>query len=494
VSPPVTICTRCNRAVPRRGVAWPEGFVCNRCYQQATRRHGPCPDCGRHRLLPGLHGNTPCCADCSGIDKDFACTRCGQEDEPHRKGLCARCCLREDLTAMLADSTGAIPTTVRPLAEALIAQEHPRSALIWLRNPEVVALLQGFADGSLPMTHGSFAAQANRRTANHLRDLFVHHGLLPPRDRTLLGFQAWLERTLAAYPPATACLLAGFANWHHLRQMRALAQQGQLTPGRAATARQEITTAAQLLAHLQDNGIAPSDLRQAHIDAWLAQGPTTRYTARTFVVWAVRTRRLPKVDFPHRAGRTRPVLPEDQRLQLLRRGLTDPAWAPAWIRLAAVLLLLYGQPTTRISRLRLSDITDAGEHTAIDLGNQPAVLPPAVADLLAEHLADRPNTSTATNRNSPWLFPGARAGQPISADHLMNQLRKHGVELQAARNGALRQLLLDMPPAIASKVLGYSANVTEKHARHAAQNWNSYPATRKLDNEPDRALERSGGS
>lgn len=472
---PALTCARCRREVPRRGVDWPEGFVCNRCYQQATRRRGPCPTCGEHRLLPGLAAGEPTCADCAGLGKDFHCTRCGQEDEPHRKGPCARCCLRDDLTAVLADPTGQIPVAVRPVIDALIGQDHPRSALIWLRNPDVVQLLRGLADGSLPLTHETFDAHPARRTAMHVRELFVRYEALPGRDRTVLLFEAWLERTLPSYSPATAAMLAGFARWHHLRQMRPLAETGQLRPGRAATARQEITVAAQLLTHLETHGVAPTELRQGHLDAWLAEGPSTRYVARTFVVWAVRNRRLAAVEFPHRTAKTRPVLPEDERLALLRRCLHDQEWAPAGVRLAAVLLLLYGQPVTRICRLRLADITRDHGSVTLNLGDEPAVVPPAVEDLLAQHLAHRPNTATAANADSPWIFPGVSPGQPVSPNWLMIQLRNHGIELQAARNGALRQLVLDMPPAIAARVLGYSAIVTETHARHAAATWQSYP-------------------
>lgn len=469
-------CARCARRVPRRGFDWPEGFVCNRCYQQATRRRGACPVCAEHRLLPGLIGGEPTCADCAGLGKDFHCARCGQEDEPHRKGLCARCCLRDDLTTMLAAPTGQIPTTIRPVTDALIAQDHPRSALIWLRNPDVTRMLRGLADGSMPLTHDSFDAEPERRSAMHLRELFVRYGVLPERDRTLLLFEAWLKRTIPSYSPGTAALLTAFARWHHLRQMRPLADTGQLRPGRAATARQEITVAAQLLTHLESLGVTTDELDQSHLDAWLAAGPTTRYTARTFVIWAVRNRRLPAVNFPHRTGKTRPVLPEDKRLAMLRRCFRDEQWASPGIRLAASLLLLYGQPVSRICRLRLKDIARHRDVVTFDFGDEPAIVPPVMQALLDQHLAQRPNTSTAANADSPWLFPGFRPGQPLTPSTLMTQLRTHGIDLQAARNGALRQLVLDMPHAVAARILGYSPAVTENHARHAATPWQSYPA------------------
>jgi RecJ-like exonuclease len=91
-------CARCTRTGSRFATTWPEGRICRRCYQRATRIRGLCPGCRDDRLLPGLIDAMPACVDCAGIPKDFHCTRCGREDEPVRVGLCAHCCLTDDLT------------------------------------------------------------------------------------------------------------------------------------------------------------------------------------------------------------------------------------------------------------------------------------------------------------------------------------------------------------------------------------------------------------
>ncbi|MGQ0846592.1 MAG: hypothetical protein ACT4QF_20910 [Sporichthyaceae bacterium] len=449
-----TICARCIRPVPRRGVVWPEGFVCRRCYQQATRRRGRCPSCGRERLLPGLLDATPVCSDCARLGCEFACTRCGEEDEPHRKGLCARCCLSDDLTFMLTGPDGCIAEAVRPVVAALVAQNHPRSAMIWLRNPEVLRLLGALADGSLPATHEALDAEPPSRTLTHLRDLLVHHGVLPPRDRTLLLFENWLQTFLADRSPSQRVLLAGFANWHHLRAMRPLAERQALKPGRAATARQELTLATQLLEHLDGLGVAPAELAQKHLDAWLAPGPSTRYTARTFVHWAMANGHMQRIEFPRRQAATTPVTAEDEQLRLLQRCLTGQGAASTRTRLAAVLVLLFAQPVTRICRLRLDDILVDGDRIAVRLGRTPAELPEALHPLVLCHLADTGNVHTAANADSPWLFPGGRAGQPMTANAMMIELRRAGLELRSARNAAMRSISLDLPAAIAADVLG----------------------------------------
>lgn len=72
-------CARCERTDVRLATTWPEGRICRRCYQRATRIHGTCPACNIHRLLPGLLSGEPACRDCAGIPKDFHCSRCGRE-------------------------------------------------------------------------------------------------------------------------------------------------------------------------------------------------------------------------------------------------------------------------------------------------------------------------------------------------------------------------------------------------------------------------------
>jgi hypothetical protein len=141
-------------------------------------------------------------------------------------------------------------------------------------------------------------------------------------------------------------------------------------------------------------------------------------------------------------------------------------------------LLLYAQPLTRIARLRLQDVTTADAATALHLGGDAVPVPEPVLPLLAQHLDERRNTNTAANVDSPWLFPGYRPGQPLHRSHLMKLVRDNGVHLLGGRNSALRQLVLDMPPAIAAQALGYSPQIAEAHARSAGTTWVTYASYR----------------
>jgi hypothetical protein len=481
LTPDEKLCARCRKPAVRLGAKWPEGRVCRRCYQRAARTHGTCPGCGTKRLLPGLDDTgSPVCVECAGIPADFHCTQCSAEEEPYRARRCARCCLQDHLAELLDDGTGTVSETLRPLHEGISAQPHPRSALTWLRNPDVRDLLATIATGVRPLAHATIDAHRSPRTAMHLRELFIEHGILEPIDRNLLHFETWLDRILAELTnPDHHALIKQFATWHHLRRMRQLSAAGELNWGTARAAKQDISVAKDFLGHLSDRGKLPSQCRQEDIDHWIATGPTTRSTARTFVRWAVRNQHLPRVDFPYRKANSRPVLDQNERLRLLRETL-DNHHIPLHHRAAAVLLLLYAQPLTRIASMQCEQITrtDHGE-TVVVFDDQPVPVPHPFDEILQEHLADRPNMNTAANRASAWLFPGYRPGQHLHPGHLMKKLRESGIHLLGARNATLRALVLTMPPPVAAHALGYSTQITEQHAKQAGNNWATYASYRR---------------
>lgn len=58
----------------------------------------------------------------------------------------------------------------------------------------------------------------------------------------------------------------------------------------------------------------------------------------------------------------------------------------------------------------------------------------------------------------------------------MNRLRDLGIDVQAARTSALRGLVTQAPPPVVAQLLGYSYQVTERHARAAASTYSRYVA------------------
>ena len=120
--------------------------------------------------------------------------------------------------------------------------ERPESILTWKRRPVVHALLTALGEGTVELTHDAFdAADKGGKTAEHLRELLVHHGLLPHRDRDLARFQIWLDVRLEATEPAWARrVLERYGRWHHVRAIRRQLTEGRSAQGRVHLAKQEI--------------------------------------------------------------------------------------------------------------------------------------------------------------------------------------------------------------------------------------------------------------
>ena len=114
-------------------------------------------------------------------------------------------------------------------------------------------------------------------------------------------------------------------------------------------------------------------------------------------------------------------------------------------RIAALILLLYGIPVRKICELTRADVAVTPERTTIKIGNLPAPIPQALLPLFHQHLA-APGNHRTMNHDSTWLFPGTNAGQHITEQMLMKRLRSLGIDITAAKNGALHDLIKEIDP------------------------------------------------
>ncbi|MCU1676319.1 MAG: hypothetical protein JWM93_1077 [Frankiales bacterium] len=312
-----------------------------------------------------------------------------------------------------------------------------------------------------------------------MRQLLQHHDLLPRRDDDLARFEQWLAQRLEdTTDPDTRRLVERFGTWHHLRRIRARSRDGQPTHGSVHTAKQELTETGRFLDYLRARGQTLSTCSKADLDEWLTTGPTTRTLIRTFIVWARRNRLChAALDVAHRTARSSPLMTQDQRLGLIRQCLTGETETVAY-RLAGLLLLLYAQPVTRICQLRTTDVLVSPTAMFLQLGDKPAIVPEPFADLIRTHLANRPNMRTGNTVGSPWLFPSRRPGEHLHASTVMERLRANGIHLLGSRNAALRQLVRDVPAPLLADQLGYSPQITHRHAALAAETMAVYGSIR----------------
>lgn len=472
-------CARCERTDVRFATTWPEGRICRRCYQRATRIHGTCPACDTHRLLPGFIHGQAACSDCAGIPKDFHCAGCGREDEPVRAGLCAHCCLTDDLTDLFDTGHGAIAEHLQPLFDALTNQKHARSAKVWLIvNPDATTLIRDLARGKLPLEHATFTEHHNPRKVAFLRELCIEHGLLAPVHLDIERFQTWLARKTALAHPDDGRIVNQYGRWVHLNRMNHLAEIGQLKKGTFLSAKQSTTVALDFLAFLREHETPPADCGQAHIDNWLTGGPTTRSLARGFIRWAMQLGHMPSIEIPYRLAKTTPIITQEQRLEHIQQLLKPDAALRPLERAAALLLLLYGQPLARIARMRLDQLEAGDDGVTIRFATDQLRIPEPFAAVVRTHIHDLPNSNTSAHRDNVWLFPGAQPGQHIHQSTLMNLLRDAGIDLRGAKNAALRELVLQMPAPIVADSFNYSYTVTEQHRRNAGAQFIDYLAKR----------------
>jgi hypothetical protein len=475
VSPADLVCARCDRAVRLGSAHWPEGHLCATCHTHALETYGRCARCGIDRLVPGIAPDGGrLCTDCAGGLGDFTCELCGREARRHRRGVCGNCVLTERLAVLLDDGTGRIRPELAPFAEAFCQMKRPRGGLTWIGRQHVQRMLRTLADPDTPITHETLNGMSPWRSVAYLRDLLMLHGILPAADRHLVLFERWLGDVVSGIDQREhRQIVERFAAWHVQRRLRRFADHGPVTDKQTQQARSEVRQAVAFLTWLDGRGRTLAAGRQSDVDAWYAGAYTAHRLTHAFLRWAMTNRLLPRLVIPHQSTTNPAPISQRQRLDLLRRLLTDDD-IPLPDRVAAILMLLYAQPLTRVLRLTLDDILHHDGEVSIRLGDPPTPVPEPFASLLLRHIDQRLNLTTATNAEARWLFPGRRGGQPMTPASIEIRFRRHGIPARKARTAALRQLVLQAPAPVIAKTLGYSYDQTARVAVEAGSPWSRY--------------------
>ena len=368
------------------------------------------------------------------------------------------------------------PAAMSTIVDILCDVDRPESIFTWKRSPKVQQLLTGLASGRIPLTHEGLDDLGGGRHVGHLRSMLEHHGLLPRRDEHLARFESWLATKLEAIPqPSVRRPVEQFATWHHLQPAAPKFHAGPVFRGAVRSAKQEITETVKFLHWLNETHYrTAATCNQQDVDEYLVAGPTTRHLIRTFFVWAKANKINKSVQIGHRQAKTTRTLTQDQRLAWLKELLGGDADTLAY-RVAGMLLLLYAQPLVKVAALPTTAIVVTPHELRIALGKEPAPLPEPFADMIRHHLNSRPNLrTTGGSIESPWLFPGSRAGKHLDPQSIMLRLRELGINLLGARNAAIQNLVAEVPPPLVAELLGYSYQVTHRHAEIAAQPWSQY--------------------
>ncbi|HEX2698597.1 MAG TPA: hypothetical protein VHM89_00130 [Acidimicrobiales bacterium] len=410
------------------------------------------------------------------------CVECGREDKLYERGRCERCALVRRTAHVLSGPDGMVPAGLVGVRDTIAASPTPRKALNWLRQGAGAPILTEMARGTMAVSHEALDAHGRPRAANHVRQMLVAHGVLPPRDERLVALERMNAQTVAAMGRADdRKTVAAFATWRVLRRVRRRADHHTNERTAINHARNQVIGATRFLDWLADHGLTLATCTQGDLDLWLATGGRSRYDAHHFVDWTSQRKLSPKLSVPSLRSGPGDCLDAEQRWTIIATLLRAPGIETA-DRVAGSFVLLYAQTLSRIAVMTVDAVTITGSDVSVRFGTQ-AVL---VAAPLATHITDLINTGRAHHVGigstpSRWLFPGHLPGQPITALRLGQRLSAFGIDGRAARRAAQAQLAAEVPAVVLAEMLGIAVGTAVDWVHAAGGDWATYASITAAD-------------
>jgi protein-disulfide isomerase-like protein with CxxC motif len=489
---PAPVCESCRRGrlAPRERCAGcgeskrvvartPRGPECSAC---RTRRLKSTVDCQRcdQRARPSV-ADPRVCERCAGEPVRQVCRGCGAEEQNYADGRCARCVLAERLQALAAAGDPSAVERLTPYLAAVRDGAKPWSVLSWMTLSAGYRTLEELTRGELELSHEDFDTVRRGQSTRYLRAALVRAGVLPVRDEQAAKLDAFIRAQVAHLSDGEdRARLRAFAVWQIQHDLKRRERRGETTRSSERLARAQISVAVELITWLHAHGMTLRELRQEHLDRWIADGSTYRRRVRAFLAWARRGGLLPALEAPRAEprGHADPLDP-DLRLRLVGTLLADDT-LDLRDRVAGCLLLIFAQPITRLARLNVDDVDDHGRPVRLQLGPEPLDLPEPLGALVAELKHRRPGLAT-TGAGEPgrWLFPGLRLDAPLHPEHMRRRLRRLGIIARPGRAAALMHLAQTLPPAILADLLGISESRAAGWTRAATGDWARYAAQAK---------------
>jgi hypothetical protein len=361
--------------------------------------------------------------------------------------------------------------------------------LRWLIKPRAQEALRVLANAEGPVTHATVDACPPGHARHYLRALLVEAEVVTRRDEPIDRLETWIEEFTAGINPRHAALLEPYARWGILRTARRRAARRGFTANAADACREQIRTALRLIDHVEASGRQINDLTQAILDDWTAGNRDRSRRIAGFVAWLGKRGIVENVTVA-RGPQVRPseIADEDDHRRRIAHLLDDNSGIELPVRVAGLLVLLFGAQLTHIRSLTTAHVTFEGTATRLALVRHPIDLPDSVADLvnrLVRQAFDNPRAKTLDS-DAHYLFPGGRAHEPLHARTLSVKLTEAGIPSRLSRNHAMVALTSDLPAAIVAAQLGLSASATALWAKFDQRDTAEYLVARK-DSAKDQA-------
>jgi hypothetical protein len=372
-----------------------------------------------------------------------------------------------------------MPEELIPVRAAIAAADNPAIVRRWLRASTAGQVLARLATGGIPLSHDALDQAGADRSIESLRALLVAVGALPDEDRSLGRLERFFDHYLASrvVDPLHRKTVRAWLRWQVLPRLRKRTAAGKPVAHSANNARRNLSSVAQLLDQLARDGRNLHSAVQADIDNWFAQPGAACWLARSFLAWARQRRHLDRqIQLPSPPKDRPNVIDDTGRWDTARRLVSDST-IPVDDRVAAALVVLYGQPLSRIARLTTSDIrtgSDGAVKLNLDGRHMPLHEPFAT---LIRRLPLRRTNGVNDQIESPWLFPGRHAGKHIGPVVLGQHLAAHGIQPRNMRNSARAQLVSEIPPAVLGQLIAISPTTASRWATLTNSNWNAYAGT-----------------
>ena len=440
-------------------------------------RSAACAACGRVSPIVSGTLNDPLCVDCTAPPAWLECPTCSDPDYPN-PGQCARCLINKRLAELMGPSPDSLPPGLQRLRRDIANAEHSVTAMRWLTKPSIAPLLADLATGRVPLTHEALDELHDSQPLAHLRQTLVAVGALPERDELMVRLEAFLADLLAAqHDPQRRRLLHRYLNWHLVRRVRSRNNGRPTTRQQSLMIRRLARGAVAFLDWLAAHDLTLDSCQQADLDRWLTdESGTYREEAGRLIRWA-RTNKLTTAHVAStRWNGPAQLLDHQHRWDIARRLLHDDDLNPE-DRLAGLLVLLYAQGATAISRMTVQHIQITSDEVRVRLGRVPIQLPEPVAALARAVVSNRKGHATiGATTPSSWLFPGGQPARPISSARLTQRLNNLEIRPNQARSTALFQLATEIPAAILARTLGIHTDVAVTWQRHSSGDWATYAA------------------